>query len=121
MSTSKKKLATLTNQIKESADNKFCTLKFSMCDDKYPLYALNSNELKEFVDFAKKVEKIEWKDIKNYRGLRYEVLKNMKMPDNISKDITIRSMRLSDKFRIIGFRDEEYFYIVWFDNNHLTC
>lgn len=110
-----------TYLIKNSSDNTTCTLKFSMCDDKYPLCNLNSNELKEFVQFAKKVEKIEWRDIKNYKGLRYEVLHNMKMPNNISKDMTIRSMRLSNKFRIIGYRDTEYFYIVWFDNNHVTC
>lgn len=105
----------------ESSDYKTCILKFSMCDDKYPLYNLNKNELKEFINFAKKVEKLTWNDIKSYSGLKYEVLNNMKMPSNISKDITIRSMRISEKFRIIGYRDDEFFYIVWFDNNHVTC
>ena len=107
--------------INKSTENNTCILKFSMCDDKYPLYKLNSNELKEFINFAKKVENIEWKDVKNHSGLRYKVLNDIKVPSNISKDITIRSMRLSDKFRIIGFRDKEYFYIIWFDNNHATC
>ncbi len=104
-----------------STDNNTCTLKFSMCDDKYPIYNLNTNELKEFIKFAKKVEKLEWKDIKKDRGMRYEVLHNMRIPDNISKDVTIQSMRLSEKFRIIGYRDNEHFYIIWFDNNHNTC
>lgn len=105
----------------ENSDYKACILKFSMCDDKYPLYNLNKNELKEFISFAKKVEKLTWNEIKSYSGLKYEVLNNMKMPSNISKDITIRSMRISGKFRIIGYRDDEYFYIIWFDNNHNTC
>ena len=46
---------------------------------------------------------------------------NFLKPDSISKDVTIRSMRLSQKFRIIGYREGEYFYIVWFDNKHETC
>ena len=104
-----------------SSDDKPCTLKFSMCDDKYPMYKLKQDELKEFIKFAKKVENMEWKNIKKDKGLRYETLKGIDKPDNISKDITIRSMRLSKKFRILGYRQDEYFYIIWFDNNHDTC
>ena len=40
--------------------------------------------------------------------------------DNIEKDITLSSIRASEKFRLIGYRQEQYFYIVWFDRNHLT-
>lgn len=109
------------NSVQENFDNKTCVLKFSMCDDKYPMYELNSNEIKEFIKFAKKVENTAWKDIKNDHGLRYEILKNYNKPKNISTDVTISSMRLSQKFRIIGYRQNEYFYIVWFDNNHETC
>lgn len=104
-----------------STDDKACLLKFSMCDDKYPMYNLNSDEIKEFIKFAKKVENMEWKDIKRDKGLRYEVLENFDKPNNISKDVVIRSMRLSKKSRIIGYRESEFFYIVWFDNKHATC
>ncbi len=118
---SKKQLASLGKKVEESNDDKYCTLKFSMCDNKYPMYELSSNEIKEFVNFAKKVEGIQWKNIKHVNGLKYEVLHNFQAPDNISNDVVIRSMRLSQKFRIIGYRDGEYFYIVWFDNKHKTC
>ena len=47
------------------SDEKTCNLKFSMCDDKYPMYKLKQDELKEFIKFAKKVENLEWKDV-NY-------------------------------------------------------
>ena len=41
----------LTN---ENSDNKKCILKFSMCHDKYPLWELQKEDLKEFIKFAKK-------------------------------------------------------------------
>ena len=50
----KKNLANINETRSESTDDKFCTLKFSMCDSKYPMHELNSNEIKEFVSFAKK-------------------------------------------------------------------
>ncbi|MCM1053750.1 MAG: hypothetical protein NC483_07245 [Ruminococcus sp.] len=102
-------------------DDKCCTLKFSKCDDKYPMYKLKKEDLKEFVNFAKKVENLSWKIIKVHPSLNYETLANMKKPDNISKDVTLTSMRMSKKSRIIGYRQQEYFYIVWFDVNHKTC
>ena len=106
---------------KTSSDDKKCILKFSMCDDKYPLHNLEKDELKEFVKYAKKVENLEWKEIKIDKGLKYETLPIKEKPQNISRDITIRSMRMSLKSRIIGYRSDEYFYIIWFDNNHKTC
>lgn len=108
----------LTN---ENSDNKKCILKFSMCHDKYPLWELQKEDLKEFIKFAKKVESMEWKDIKRDKGLRYEELDNYDKPDNISNDVTIHSMRLSQKSRIIGYRQDECYFIVWFDKSHKTC
>lgn len=101
-----------------NADDKFCILKFSQCDDKHPLWDLNSQELRLFVYFAKKVEMLKWRDIKTYPGLKFENLPNISKPDNIDKDITLNSMRVNQKFRIIGYRQEEFFYVVWFDKNH---
>lgn len=76
----KKQLANLSGKTEESTDNKYCTLKFSMCDNKYPMYELNHDEIKEFVSFAKKVEVAQWKNIKNIKGLNYEVLHNFSTP-----------------------------------------
>ena len=36
------------------------------------------------------------------------------------RDIILSSLRVTDKFRLIGYRQEEYFCIVWFDKNHET-
>ena len=54
-------------------------------------------------------------------NVKYEVLKKFDLPISFSKDIIVVSMRVSKKFRIIGFREKEFFYIVWFDKNHTTC
>lgn len=106
---------------KQSDDDKYCLLKFSQCDDKYPMYKLKKEHLKEFVNYAKKVENMTWKEIKIHPGLNYETLPELDKPDSIPKDSTLTSMRMSQKSRIIGYRQQEYYYIVWFDINHKTC
>lgn len=100
------------------SDDHTCTLRFLNCDNDKPLWDLNKKELKAFIRFAKKVEALKWKEIKQDKGLKFEVLKGFKMPNILSKDIIFTSMRFSDKARIIGYREEEYYYIIWFDNNH---
>lgn len=107
---------------KNNSDGENCCLKFSQCDDKkYQLYNLNKEELKSFIDYAKKVEKMPWREIFCSKGLNYEKLENIKLPDSIDKSITAYSMRASKKFRVIGYRIDCFFYIIWFDNNHETC
>ena len=106
--------------IRENNDDKTGILKFSQCDEKYPLYDLQKEELKEFISFAKKFESLPWRSIKTYKGFKFENIPEIPLPNNIEKDITLSSLRASEKFRIIGYRQEDYFYIVWFDRNHLT-
>ena len=106
--------------IRENNDDKTGILKFSQCDEKYPLYNLQKEELKEFISFAKKFERLPWRSIKTYKGFKFENIPEIPLPNNIEKDITLSSLRASEKFRIIGYRQEDYFYIVWFDRNHLT-
>lgn len=104
-----------------SDDDKNAILRFSYCHNKFPLEKLGKKELKNFIDFAKKIEKLSWKEIKIDDGLRYEVLKSYSLPDNVPRDSMATSMRVGKKFRLIGWRQKEYFYIVWFDNNHKSC
>ena len=107
------------NLKKDTEDNKKCILKFSLCDDnKFKMDNMNSRNIKEFIKFAKKVENMTWKDIRNDQGLKYEAIKQLKPPIYISSDITLHSMRMGQKSRVIGFKENEFFYIVWFDPNH---
>jgi hypothetical protein len=50
--------------------------------------------------------------------LKFENIPEINKPDTLEKDITLSSIRVTQKFRIIGYRQEQYFYIVWFDRNH---
>lgn len=103
---------------RENNDDKTGILKFSNCDDKYPLYELQKDELKAFIAFAKQFEEMPWRMIKIYKGFKFENIPEINKPDSIEKDITLSSIRISQSFRLIGYRNEEYFYIVWFDRNH---
>ena len=81
---------------------------------------LKKDELKAFISFAKIFESLPWRTIKTYKGFKFESIPQIEKPDSIEKDITLSSIRASEKFRLIGYRQEQYFYIVWFDKNHLT-
>lgn len=103
---------------KEGSDDLGCILQFSKCDSKNPLWELNKKELKAFIKFAKKVELMKWKDIKQDPGVRFEVLKNYKISADVPNDALITSMRLSNKSRIVGYKEQQFYYIVWFLNDH---
>ena len=107
-----------------SSENERCVIRISMCDDKkFQLHKLSTNELKDFMSYVKQVENMTWSDIKTHSGLRYKVLNNIdyKIPDNVPNDISICSMRVNQKFRVLGYRENIYFFVIWFDNNHKTC
>lgn len=100
-------------------DDKQCRLRFIDCHKKFPLEDLSKKELKGFIQFAQKIERKTWKDIKfNDNSLNYETIRNKKLPSNSNGIIDMESLRVDGKFRVIGYRDNEYFYIVWFDHNH---
>lgn len=61
---------------------------------------------------------MQWRTIKTYNGFKYEDIPQIEKPDSIEKDITLSSIRASQSFRLIGYRSEEYYNIVWFDRNH---
>lgn len=104
----------------DNDDKKVCILRFAYCHNKYPLEKLSSKDLKSFINFCKKVEVMTWKDIKIDEGLNYETPKhfNVEMPDFFPKDAIPISMRVTQKFRIIGWRETKYLNLMWFDKNH---
>lgn len=107
------------HEVNQSSDENTCNLKFSKCDDnKYQLWDLNKTELKKFVAFAKKIENMKWIDIKKLKGFHYEIIQNLKAPETVSEEITLRSIRVDEEFRIYGYRMNDNFYIIWFDPNH---
>ena len=103
--------------ISDTKDSKHAVLKFTFVDDKYPIYKLSKDDLKAFINFAKRFENLPWGLIKNYIGFKFENIPNLKVPNN-TLDENICSLRVSQKFRLIGFRKENAFNIIWFDKNH---
>ena len=111
--------ATKLNEESKSYDDYICLIKFEYCDKKYPLEKLNSRELKMLLKFFQKIEKDTWSFIKHEdKSLNYEIISDIKVPDNIPSDANIVSLRVTDVFRIIGFRVSNKFNIIWFDKNH---
>lgn len=110
----------LTNENK-NYDDYICLIKFEYCDRKFPLEKLSNKQLKSLMTFLKKIEKCTWKHIKNEdKSLKYEIIDNpnQNIPKNVPMDARIISLRVSEKFRVIGFRSKENLYIIWFDKNH---
>ena len=108
---------TFTYSIRDN-DKQYGVLKFSFCDNEYPLFKLSKDELKAFVNFAKKFESLSWQDIKKYVGFKFENISNIKNRVRIENSYMFNSLRVSQKFRLIGFRKENAFNIIWFDKNH---
>ena len=81
------------------------------------------NELKLLIDAFKKLEALTWSEIMLDTGLNYERNKNIavKLPVEIPADAKLYSFRVNQKMRIYGYRAQEFFYIVWFDKNHIIC
>lgn len=107
------------NKKESTDDDKQCRLRFVDCHKKYPLEDLQKKDLKNFIQFAKKIENKTWKEIKfSDNGFNYETIKDKKLPTNSNGIITMESLRVDGKFRLIGYRNNEYFYVIWFDRNH---
>ena len=102
-------------KIKEDStdDDKQCRLRFIDCHRKHPLEDLQKKELKNFISFAKKIECQTWKQIKfEDKGFNYETISTKKLPTCTNGIISMESLRVDGKFRIEGYRDDEYFYII---------
>lgn len=101
-------------------DDCICHLKFEFCHNKYPIEKLSSKDLKSMLSYFQKVENMTWKEIKVDHSLNYEVPKkfNHDMSNYVPQDATASSMRATGKFRIIGWRQANYYNILWFDKNH---
>ena len=56
------------------------------------------------------------KNIDNARGIP-----NNNIKQKLSKDITFYEFRVSQKARVIGFREDAIFFLCWLDRNHRIC
>lgn len=83
----------------------------------------HDTELKLLIECFKKIEALKWKDIFKDSGLNWERNSNIaiQLPSGLPEDSKLHSVRVDGKKRIYGYRVQEYFYIIWFDRNHIVC
>ena len=81
------------------------------------------SELKLLIESFKKLETLTWKQILLDNGLNYERNKfiAIPLPSEFPNDAKLCSFRVNQKKRIYGYRAQEFFYIIWFDKNHIVC
>ena len=91
-----------------------------------------SNELKLFSKFVDKLRKLTWSQVhsqssnKNKTGLALTYINRNQLPQKdilkeISPEIRIFELRISDKVRVHGFRIKNSFFLIWLDRNHEIC
>jgi hypothetical protein len=95
----------------------------SVDDNKCSLSDWHGKELKLLIDCFKKIETSTWRQIQSDTGLNFERNKNIAipLPSNFPPDANLCSIRVNQKMRLYGYRVQEFFYIVWFDKNHIVC
>ncbi len=116
--------------LEKKEENPYIVLKYYHSD--FECFSnWNSNELKAFSDFIRKLRQIQWEDIYktggkagDKTGFGYTPHKDIsQLPDNpelkkISPDITFFELRVTGKIRVHGFRVKAAFFLVWLDRNH---
>lgn len=87
-------------------------------------------EMNKFWSFNRQIHNMTWQDIyataskgANKRGLAYttisqNVYKGIPFMRNLSKDITIFELRISDEIRVHGFREKSIFHLCLLDREH---
>lgn len=80
-------------------------------------------EMKLLVDKFKMIESLTWLEIQRHSGLDFkeESYTAIAKPETVPQDTTLSSIRIDKKMRIFGYRVNDFFYIVFFDKNHIVC
>lgn len=114
----------------ESTDHLNPTFSFRHVDpDNYLLRHWEKDEIGQLIERLKMMERMTWLQIKasggqgrSSGGLGFKPL-NLKtlrcrVPDFIAEEHTLTEFRVSQKMRVMGYRDGATFCIVWFDRSH---
>lgn len=91
------------------------------------LSTCSTDEIKAALGALRKLSSLTWEEIfqtgrkgANKTGLNCEKIPRLKIPRpaEVSEDVTILSIRASERFRILGYRDSDAFRVLWFDPLH---
>ncbi len=86
-------------------------------------------EMKDFWSFNSLIHDYTWQDVyatarkKKKNGIAYTIIPIKKYPNSafkkqLSPDVTLFELRISQVARAHGFRDKSIFYLCWLDRNH---
>ena len=87
-------------------------------------YCISKCDTKERADFAntlRKLGQLTWNQIKSSgkHQLGYEIIPRYKIrvfiPPHISEDVDLIAFRFSGKKSMVGYRESEVLYLLWFD------
>lgn len=122
---SKNKSVTSTEKHKKSYDDMNGRIVFTKVNNhkKCPIDKIQGTEFKLLIECFKIIESLTWNEIKLHNGLNFERNRNIAipLPQGLPPDAKLCSMRVDGKFRIYGYRAQEFFYIIWIDRNHEVC
>lgn len=110
----------------ESSDEKNAYIALKYYDKDFECFSdWKKDELKLLSKHIELINKQTWNQLKRNPGIQYKDITNTNklpsMKNKLSDDITFCEMRISQKARIIGFRDNAIFFLCWLDRNHRIC
>lgn len=82
----------------------------------------NSTEIRELFDLFRQASSLPWSQVRTHCGIRFKSINvrdcRRTLPSNISDDVAMSEMRVTDKARIFGVKHETVYYVIWLDRNH---
>jgi len=89
----------------------------------FQLSGISIADIDDLVEKLRLMERMQWHQIERHPGLRYEEIKDNAGLDRLfanrgTPDVTKRSIRLTGRKRLFGYRKGFLFYIVHVDPNH---
>jgi len=88
---------------------------------RWPIHEWQGRELTDLVDCFIKVERMTWSQVKTSDGLGYKIVENPPRCAKLPPDNTLHEMKVDQRKRIMGYRAEEEFCLIWFDREHDVC
>jgi hypothetical protein len=124
-----KDVAKLQGWRRQKDPSVFVSLRFVQHDHQC-FSAWSREEMKAYWAFQEKVSNYTWIQLyqqggklPNKVGFAYTAIDVTKYPEgnfrkNLSADITLFELRVSEEIRVHGFRSDVVFYVCWLDKNH---
>ncbi|MBR1735378.1 MAG: hypothetical protein IJ730_08110 [Alphaproteobacteria bacterium] len=94
-----------------------------MVRDEYSLFSCSQEEKNAFLKTMEKLSQLTWENVMSINrhklGCEHISQKSIKtpIPSYITPDTQLIAFRFSGKKAMVGFRNRDTFYIIWFDKD----